>query len=88
MTNTDAINISRIRVAGIGGLGLVAMSLLVAIFVPRIGQALGVGLVFGVLLGVALILGRRRFGVMKSSGRQSGANTTLAIDATPPPRGD
>jgi len=82
--STDVINMSRIRVAGIGGLGLVAMALWVAWFVPRIGQTLAVGLVFGCLLALALILVRRRQGAMPSSGRRAGANTTLAIE-TPEP---
>ena len=38
--STDVINISRIRAAGLGGLGLFAMALVVAWFVPRIGQTL------------------------------------------------
>ena len=78
--STDVINMAHIRVAGVGGLGLVATALWVAWFVPRIGQTLAVGLVFGVLIAVALILRRRRHGAMPSSGRRAGANTTLAID--------
>jgi len=78
--STDVINMAHIRVAGVGGLGLVATALWVAWFVPRIGQTLAVGLVFGVLIAVALILRRRRHGAMPSSGRRAGANTTLAIE--------
>lgn len=79
--STDVINMSRIRVAGIGGLGLVAMAVTVALNVPRIGQTLSAGLVFGALLAAILILRRRREGPMPSSGRRAGANTTLSIDA-------
>jgi hypothetical protein len=82
--SADVINIARIRVAGIGGLGLVAMALTVAWFVPPIRLALVVGLALGVVFGGVLILSRRRSGSMPSSGRQIGANTTLAIDAQPP----
>ena len=78
--STDVINMARIRVAGVGGLGLVAMALAVAWFVPRIGQTLGVGFVLGAICGVVLILRRRVNGPMPSSGRRPGANTTLSID--------
>jgi hypothetical protein len=85
--STDVINISRIRVAGIGGLGLVAMALVVALGVPRIGQTLAVGLVLGTLWAAVLILRRRgEGGPMPSSGRKAGANTTLSIDVRPPAR--
>lgn len=78
--STDVINMARIRVAGVGGLGLVAMALAVALFVPRIGQSLALGLVLGSVFGTLLILRRRRRGPMPSSGRRAGANTTLSID--------
>jgi len=77
----DVINIAHIRVAGIGGAGLVAMAAIVAFTVPRIGLPIAVGAVFGVLLAVGLIAWRRRGGPMPSSGRNAGANTTLSIDA-------
>jgi hypothetical protein len=77
---TDVINIARIRVAGIGGLGLVAMALLVALFVPRIGQELAIGGLLGVGLAAFLILRRRRTGPLPSSGQTMGANNILAID--------
>ncbi len=82
---TDIINMSRIRVDGVGGLGLVAMALTVAWFVPRIRQYLAIGLALGVLLAVVLILLRRRRGPMPSSGGTPGANTTLTLDAPPSP---
>lgn len=78
--STDVINMARIKVVGIGGLGLVAMALLVALNVPRIGQSLAIGGVLGALFGVILIAARRRAGPMPSSGRRAGANTTLSID--------
>ena len=79
--STDVINAARIRVAGIGGLGLVAMATVVALFVPRIRFSLGLGLGLGVLFAAMLILRRRREGPMPSSGRRLGANTTLSIDS-------
>ena len=86
--STDVINMARIRVAGVGGLGLVAMALAVAWFVPRIGQTLAAGFVLGVAFAVGLILLRRRTGPMPSSGRRAGANTTLSIDNPLPPEGE
>lgn len=78
---TDVINMARIRVAGIGGLGLVAMALVVAIALPGVGIPLAAGAVLGVLLAVLLIAFRSRSGPMPSSGERMGANTTLSIDA-------
>lgn len=78
--STDVINMARIRVAGIGGLGLVAMAVVVAFTVPRIGRSLAMGLVLGALLAVILIMLRRHSGPMPSSGKSAGANTTLSID--------
>jgi hypothetical protein len=79
--STDIINAASIKVAGIGGLGLVAMAATVALNVPRIGQTLAIGLFLGLAMAAAMILSRRRSGSMPSSGRQAGANTVLAIDA-------
>jgi len=51
---------SSIPVAGLGGLGLVAMAVVVAVFFRPIGWMMAVALVGGVVLGVALLLFRRR----------------------------
>ncbi len=83
----DVINMSRIRVAGIGGLGLVAMALVVAWDLPRIGLTLSIGAITGSVLAIVLILRRRQSGAMPSSGRRPGANTMLSIDVPPPPDG-
>lgn len=77
---TDVVNAAAIRVAGVGGLGFIAMALVVAWAVPRIGQTLAVGAVLGVMFELALIVRRRHAGPMPSSGRRSGANTTLSVD--------
>ncbi|MEO8484677.1 MAG: hypothetical protein ABI634_20915 [Acidobacteriota bacterium] len=82
---TDAINISHIRVAGVGGLGLVVMALVVAVFVPSIGVSLAIGAASGSIFAVVLILWRRRVGPMESSGRRPGANTTLSIETVESP---
>lgn len=83
--STDVINMARIRVAGVGGLGFLVMALVIAWAVPRIGQTLAAAFVLGVGCAVILILWRRRTGPMPSSGRRPGANTTLAIDDQPEP---
>jgi hypothetical protein len=79
---------SSITVAGIGGLGLVAMAAAVALDVPRIGQTLAIGAVCGVLIAAFMIYRRRSSGSLPSSGQQMGANTTLSIDAPPAPAKD
>jgi hypothetical protein len=81
MPSTDVINAARIRVAGVGGLGLVAMALVVAWGIPRIGLILAVGLLLGGLFAGVLVWRRRQDGSMPSSGRRAGANTTLSIDS-------
>ena len=83
----DAINFSSLKVAGVGGLGLVAMAAAVALDVPRIGQTIAIGFVFGVVIAAVMIVRRRRTGAMPSSGRGLGANTVLSID-TASKRGD
>jgi hypothetical protein len=83
--STDVINVARIRVAGIGGLGLLAMALIVAFYIPRIGQTLTVGAIAGVALAAVLILLRRKTGPLPASGGRPGANTILSIDYPQPP---
>ena len=78
--STDVINIAHIRAAGLGGLGLCAMALVVAVFVPRIRLAVSVGVLLGVALGVLMILRRRRTDPLPSSGGSAGANVVLSID--------
>jgi len=66
---TDMINMARIRVSGIGGLGMVAMSAAVAFFVPPIRTAMIVAIIGGTIAAVAVVLYRRRRGPMDSSSR-------------------
>ena len=53
------LNVSKIRVAGLGGLGMVAVALAMALTIPAIGVSLGLGLIGGFLIAVALIPYRR-----------------------------
>ena len=66
---TDMINMARIRVSGVGGLGLVAMSAAVAFFVPPIRAAMIVAIIGGAAAAFAVVLYRRRRGPIGSSGR-------------------
>jgi len=71
----DVINMSSIRVAGVGGLGLVAMAAAVALDLPRIGAVLTIALTGGVAMALAVILYRRRRGPLPSSGPDADART-------------
>ena len=78
--STDVINIAHIRAAGLGGLGLFAMALVVALFVPAIRLAVTVGVLSGAVLAAVMIFRRRRTGPLPSSGGSAGANVVLSID--------
>lgn len=56
----DMINMAHIRVAGVGGLGMMAASLVVAVNLPEIGFALLAAAVLGAILGGGLIVYRSR----------------------------
>jgi hypothetical protein len=86
--STDVINMSSIKVAGVGGLGLVAMAAAVALDVPRIGQTIMLGLLLGGVIAAIMIYRRRSSGSLPSSGERVGANTTLSIDAPPAAAGN
>jgi hypothetical protein len=79
----DMINMASIKVAGVGGLGLVAMAAAVALGVPRIAQSMALGIALGAIGAAIVIFRRSRTGAMPSSGRGLGANTTLKIDMPP-----
>ena len=76
----DVINISAIRVAGIGGLGLMAMAFGLAWTFPSVAQTLTLGAGLGLVLALALIVYRRRTGPMPSSAKSPAANTTLRLE--------
>jgi hypothetical protein len=61
MTSGDRpdINMSGIRVAGVGGLGLVVVALVMATYYPEACWLLLMGTIGGVCLGVALVVYRR-----------------------------
>ena len=76
--STDIINIARIRVRGIGGLGLVAMAMTVAAFVPRIRLTMAIALVLGCAMAGLLIARRRRHSASSDIG--PGAHSMLPMD--------
>lgn len=77
------INISGIPVAGIGGLGLVAMAVLVSVMMPAARGTMLAGLAGGVVLAVLLVLARRH---IKTKG-PSGDDPAVLFRALPPEAG-
>src|SRR4051812_1386059 len=57
--STDMINMAQLNVAGIGGLGLVAMAAVVAWNIPRIRAEIAVGVLGGVVFAAGLVAWRR-----------------------------
>lgn len=74
------INMAQIPVEGVGGLGMVAAVVVVAISDPRIRLATIVALVLGAGLALVLIAMRRRTGALSSSGDGPDNGSTLRID--------
>jgi hypothetical protein len=81
------INMARIRVDGLGGLGLVAMAIVVAVFVPRIRVEMIAALILGILLAAVLIGLRRRRGPLTSTSDHPGAHTMFELDTRSRPSG-
>jgi hypothetical protein len=77
--STNMINMASIRVSGLGGLGMVAMAVTVAIFVPRIRLTMAIALLLGGGLAAALIAFRRRSGPLPS-GTHPGAHSMLPLE--------
>src|SRR5215831_18411025 len=78
--SVDMINLAHIRVVGAGGLGLVVICVITAIYIPAIGWPLAAGCLLGTAGATIVIRRRRRLGPIASSSRSPGANTTLMID--------
>lgn len=76
----DDINLSSIRVAGVGGLGMIAVCIIVALTMPAVGLPVAIGLGAGILMAVVLIRWRRRAGVLPSATNGPGAKTLLQGD--------
>ena len=69
------INMARIQIDGVGGLGMVAMALAVSISVPWIRLSVSLGLLLGMIVAGVLIASRRRAGPLTSSSRHAGAHS-------------
>jgi hypothetical protein len=74
------INMAHIPVEGVGGLGLVAAVITVAVSDPRIRLATMVASVLGAGLALVLIAIRRRTGALPSSSDGPDNRSTLRID--------
>lgn len=79
------INMAHIRIDGIGGLGMVAVSLTVAALVPSIRTAISVALLLGIVFAMILIARRRRTGPLPSSSQHAGAHSMFLNDPPPAP---
>ena len=82
--STDVINMAHIKVAGVGGLGLIATGIIVAVYIPSIGRPLLAGVSLGALLAFILIVRRRQTGPIPSRSERGGANTVFSIDTVVP----
>jgi hypothetical protein len=78
----SVINMARIPVNGLGGLGMLAMAATVAIFVPRIRVTVLVALALGFALGALLIVTRKSKGPLPSSSEHAGAHSTMFSDVS------
>jgi hypothetical protein len=66
--STDVINFSSVRVAGVGGLGLVIVAATVALEFERVAMTMAIGLLGGSLAAFLLIVRRRRAGLSGDHG--------------------
>ena len=58
--STDVINFSRLRVSGVGGLGLVAVAVAIAFSLPLVGVSVALGLAGGIALSLVMRSYRRQ----------------------------
>jgi len=77
------INMAHIRVEGVGGLGMVAAVVIVALSDPRIRLVTLLAAVLGAGVAVVLIALRRRTGALPSTGDGPGDRSVLGIDVEP-----
>lgn len=77
----DTINMAHIRVAGIGGLGLVAACIVIAMYLPELRYALTISLGLGAALAGILIVARAKARV--AAPNDPHANAMLPLDDAP-----
>jgi len=76
----DVINMAHIRVAGVGGLGMMGAALIIAINVPEIGFALLVAVALGVITAGGLIAYRSRPNYPGGGGNSEVPPSVLTLD--------
>lgn len=76
----DVINMAHIRVAGVGGLGMMAAALIIAINLPEIGFALLVAVVLGLVTAGGLIAYRSRPNQAGGGGYDERPPSVLTLD--------
>jgi hypothetical protein len=76
----DLINMAHIKVAGLGGLGMVGAVVVTAIALPQIGVAMIAGVVAGAAVAAGLIVYRVRSSAANGGGHYDGPETLLALD--------
>jgi hypothetical protein len=81
MPPTDVINAARIRVSGVGGLGLVAMCAVIAVALPQVGGSVLVGFVGGAIAAGIVVWYRRKHGPIGSSDHGLPGARTMLVDA-------
>ena len=75
--STDIINMSHIKVTGLGGLGFVAVAIVTAITIPGIGVSMAIAAIGGGLIALAIIAWRRVHDPLPSAGSTPGAHRLL-----------
>jgi len=76
----DLINMAHIRVAGLGGLGMLGATVVTAISLPQIGAALVASVGLGAGVAAGLIAYRRRSAAAGDGGPDRRLPTMLALD--------
>ena len=76
----DVINMAHIRVAGIGGLSMIAAGIIIAVNLPEIGLSLLAALSLGAALAVGMIVYRSRSASARDGGNGGLPPSVLALD--------
>jgi len=82
----DVINMAHIQVAGVGGLGMMAAALIIAINLPEIGFALLIAVALGVITAGGLIAYRSRSNEPAAGGDNGMPPSVLTLDERRPAR--
>ena len=79
LATASLINMAHIQVNGVGGLGMLALAVVLAIAIPWIRLVVTGTLVVGGVGAAVLILMRRRTGPFPSSTRRPGAHSDVGL---------